>query len=141
MPWLNKAQIIAARDTQIERVPTPEWGEGSWVYIRVMTGREFDYFNTQLSSGTLGNLRSLVCSLALCDEQGGRLFTTDEVDALAEKNALVLDRIYEAVCRVNLLRDIDRDAARKNESPDLTDASGLSLPVSLEGEASENGRA
>jgi hypothetical protein len=127
MSLLSREQILAAKDLAVIIVAVPEWGAGAEVGVRVMTGAEFDTFNgivLGIPAGQSFNQRAYICALTMCDEHGGRLFSLEEIDALAEKNGVVLDRIYEAACAVNLLREVDRDAAKKNASPALTDASG-----------------
>lgn len=142
MPMLTRDQILAAQDLQVTRVPVPEWGDGAEVCVRVMTGREFDTFNARIAALAVGeafNQRAYVCALTMCDEQGGRLFDVQEVDALADKNAVALDRVYEASCSLNLLREVDREAAKKNASASPPDASGLPSPDFSADDRSENG--
>lgn len=136
MAFLNREQILAAQDLTVIQVDASEWGQpGDVVGVRVMTGRELESFYHQVAGMTDETLflqRTHVAALTLCDEQGGRLFSHNEVEALAEKNGAVLDRVYEAACQLNLLRDRDREAAKKNSMPLV--ASGSPLPDSSAGE-------
>ena len=42
----------------------------------------------------MGNFRVRFLAAALCDENGGRLFTDDEVEELGKKSSLVLNRLF-----------------------------------------------
>lgn len=134
MAFLNKAQIVAVQDVQVTPVDVPEWGEGAQVGVRVMTGAELFTMNEKilaLPEGKVFNQRAYVCALTLCDEEGGRLFSVDEISILEQKSSRVIDRLYEVACQVNVLRDSDREAMKKNDSA-AVDGSGLPLLDSLE---------
>lgn len=127
MAFLNKAQILAAEDLWIETVEVPEWGEGAQVGVRVMTGAELYAMNEKilaLPDGKTFNQRAYVCALTLCDEEGGRLFSTEEMEALERKSSRALDRLYEVACRINVLRDSDRKLLEKKDAP-VADGFGL----------------
>ena len=127
MAFLNKAEIIGAQDLSITPVDVPEWGEGAQVGVRVMTGAELYAMNEKilaLPEGETFNQRAYVCALTLCNADGVRLFSTEEMDALECKSSRVLDRLYEVACRINALRESDRKALEKKDGP-AVDGSGL----------------
>ena len=131
MPYLTKEQILGIQDLAKEEVEVPEW-HGS-VFVRTMTGTEHDSLEEQLANAGhnyVRRYRILVCALTICDEHGGRLFDVKEVEALGEKSKPVLGRLYEVACRLSLLRDMDREEAKKNASDAPEDASGSSSPDS-----------
>lgn len=140
MGLLTREQIIQAQDMQVEHVAVPEWGENAMVGVRVMTGREHAEFTARIlavKEDEAFSQRALVCALTLCDDQGGRLFSQDEVSILETKSAQVLERLYEVACRINLLREQDREDAKKNAP--AADASGSGSRASSEVELLRNG--
>ena len=141
MPLITREQIIHAQDMQVELVAVPEWGTDAIVGVRAMTGREHAEFTARIlavKEDEAFSQRAFLCALTLCDEHGGRLFSQDEVSILESKNAQVLERVYEVACQINLLRQQDREEAKKNGQE--RGASGLCSPDSLEGAPSLNGR-
>lgn len=140
MGLLSREKIVAAFDLRIEIVDVPEWGEGAQVGVRVMTGREHAEFTARIlavKEDEPFSQRALLCALTLCDKDGGRLFSQDEMSILETKNAQVLERLYEVACQVNVLREQDREAAKKNAV--ALGASGLTSPVCSEAAPSPNG--
>ena len=101
METLTKAAILAFDDLKKELLTIPEWGGD--VYIRVMTGIERDkYEEWAINSGkSLQGIRGRIASLCLVDENGVRLFTDEDVDALGQKSAAALERIVTAVMKLN----------------------------------------
>ena len=115
---LTKAEILGADDLKHEDVPVPEWG-GS-VRVRTMTGSERDQFEAYCVSagkqgvGGLDNVRATVLSLVLVDEQGNRLFSKRDVDALGRKSVAALDRVFAVAQRINRLSDRDIEELEEN---------------------------
>lgn len=101
MPVLNKAAILAAKDQKMTSVDVPEWG-GS-VNIRVMTGTERDRFEGEFVGGnkSVDMVRAKLVAKCLCDEDGNRLFTEQEIPALGEKSAAVLDKLFTQCMKLN----------------------------------------
>jgi len=99
---LNREEILAADDIQIELVEVPEWG-GS-VYVKGMTGSERDHFEASLfdvgsdpgkdTKMNLANMRAKLCSMSLCDKEGKKLFALKDVKELTKKSAAALQRVF-----------------------------------------------
>ena len=104
---LDADSILAANDIELASVEVPEWG-GS-VYIRVMSGAERDQWEQlnvkALQRGTAKNVRAGLAALCMCDHQGKRLFTDDQIEALGKKSAKALDRVFAKIQEVNALTD------------------------------------
>jgi len=101
MPVLNKAAILAAKDQKMVSVDVPEWG-GS-VNIRVMTGTERDRFEGEFVGGnkSVDMVRAKLVAKCLCDDDGSRLFSEQEIPSLGEKSAAVLDKLFTACMKLN----------------------------------------
>ena len=118
---LNKAKILAANDTKLEKVHVAEWGDD--VYIKTLSGTERDLFEEAYSSEKMKNFRSRFLVLTLSDESGARLFTDAEVEQLGAKSAFVLNRLFEKAWSLNAFRDADVDALGKDSPSDQSDVS------------------
>ena len=112
---LNAETILAAADLPREMVTVPEWG--GMVYVRTMTGGERDAWELSLTDGekrNLSNVRARLAVLVMVDEFGARLFRDDQADALGEKSAAALDRIFDVAIRLNKLSQQDVEDLEKN---------------------------
>src|SRR5947209_3729524 len=101
---LTREQILAVCDRATAEVPVPEWGEGGVVRVQSMTGKERAAFELKygVAAGDNGArptpieiMTRLVVATAV-DEDGRPLFTVEDLDALAEKNAKIITRIFNA---------------------------------------------
>lgn len=136
MPFLTREQLLGVSDLEVEAIPGPG-GQGE-IGIRLLTGAERDWLVEQFTAaqeqtgGQLKQFQPLVCALGFCDEEGGRLFTTDEVAALAEKSALFLADAAQRILKKNKLDSTDVVAEEKKEADAPSTASGSSLPGPLD---------
>lgn len=97
-------QILAADDLPREQVDTPEWGVDH-VWIRGMTAAERDAYEQSLTERgpdgsvrpkrSMRNLRAAFVVRILVDEDGERIFSDADADALGDKNAALIDRLWE----------------------------------------------
>lgn len=117
--YLTKEQILGAQDIQTEVVDVPEWGGA--VIVRGMSGKERDSFEASMIKGkgksanvNLENLRAKLVSKCVVDEAGKRLFSDDDIPALASKSAAALNRVYEVAQRLSGVTDEDVDELTKN---------------------------
>lgn len=129
-----REQILAAHDEHMEMVSIPEWGNLT-VYVRIMTGAERDKFeaDTVRTNGkdmklNMINVRARLCVLCACDEKGKRIFLDADADALGDKSARGLDRIFSVAQRLNKLRKEDVEDLAKNSGSALSGASISSSP-------------
>lgn len=100
---LTREQILGADDLPKREVEVPEWSGA--VYVRALTGAERVQFERVVFSDTATDESVMAQLVALCtvDQEGNRLFTTDDVDALNGKNAKALNRISNAAILFNAL--------------------------------------
>ena len=106
---LTREQILALDDLSREKVDVPEWGTS--VYVRVLNGTEITKALTEERT-----LASMVAMFTV-DEKGARLFTDEDVAALARKNYKALNRIASAGMRFNALTAEGQDDAKKDSPP------------------------
>lgn len=109
---LSRESILGADDIRMELVHCPEWG-GS-VYVRTMTGNERDRFEFAMKGSGRETIRANLAAQTMCGADRRLLFTPEDVEALGEKCSSALDRVVEAVLRVNKIKDEDIDELEKN---------------------------
>lgn len=113
---LAETILAAAGKFKLEKVSIPEWGTDVW--IRELKAGERDRIEgQQMTANGMAkyiNFRSRVLVATLCDEQGARLFTDDQVEALAALPASGVDRAFDVACRVNRLSESDVESLEKN---------------------------
>jgi hypothetical protein len=111
MALLTRDQIIAAADAKSEVVNVPEWGGD--VHVKVMTGTERDAWEASILDAddkvSKKQFRAKLLVQTLVDEQGKRLFTEADLDALSAKNANAITRLYEKASKLNALTKEDED--------------------------------
>ena len=132
MGILTKEQIQAVDDlrSRIVSVDVPEWG-GS-VNIRPMDVRELDeYSNDAMRSKATGlrDFRTRLVAYCLCDENGKRLFTEKDIDALAGKSGTVMDRLYRACDELNDIGPKKIEDIAGNLPAGQSDSSSSDLPA------------
>jgi hypothetical protein len=128
---LTRDQILQAQDIQTEEVEIPEWG-GS-VFVRGMTGTERDAFENSIvetrgksTRVNMRNIRAKLVAQSACDESGKPLFTPRDIDALGEKSAAALQRVFDVASRLSGIsgKDVEELAEGLDESPFAGSPSG-----------------
>ncbi len=128
MALLSRDAILAADDREYEVVPCPEWG--GEVRLRSLTGAERDAYEQSLVQTrgksremNLRNARAKLVALCAVDENGNRLFTDADVNALGKKNAKPLDRLFDVARRLSGLSEDDVDRLTEDFDDAQSDAS------------------
>ena len=99
MAALTRDRIFAASDLGREVVECPEWG-GS-VTVRGMTLGERDRFIAAVRND-VQHLPALLVALAAIDAKTGeRLFSDEDVQALAEKSPVAIERVGAVALRLS----------------------------------------
>jgi hypothetical protein len=96
---LDRKSILAVDDVRKEKFAVPEW-KGD-VFLRVLTGTDRDRFEESYADQKMKAFRIRFLLLALCDEDGERLFNDDEADVLGKKSSVVINRLFEAGWKLN----------------------------------------
>jgi hypothetical protein len=115
---LTRDAILDAKDIKIEEVSVPEWGGN--VFVKGMTGSERDKFEGSIvefrgksQRTNFNNVRARLASLTICDKSRVRMFTEADVQALGEKSAGALQRIFEVARRLSGLSQADVEELTK----------------------------
>lgn len=125
---LTRDQILAADDARFEIVEVPEW-KGK-VRVRMMTGRDRDAYESNLilnrtgdKETNLGNIRATLLAFTIVDDEGTRVFSKEDIEALGEKSIKPIIRVFDVATKLNALRDEDVDALAGNSKTGLPDDS------------------
>lgn len=92
---------------QITQVPVPEWGDnGACVYVRTLRadeGGEVQQLAASHSKGEVNEARAMVgwCIMGICNKQGKRLFSEQDVDALLAAPLMAIQRCATAIMELN----------------------------------------
>jgi hypothetical protein len=110
MAILKRDDILLAADIKKELLPVPEWG--GEVFVKALSGTERDRWETSMiqMKGTdrtinMQNIRAKLASMAICDEDGKRLFSDNDVLALGQKSASALQRVFELAQKLSGIGD------------------------------------
>lgn len=109
---LDRESILNVDDRPTRVVQVPEWG--GEVRVRSMSGAARDEVDAAFLAGDPRGVKALVVALTACDESGALLFTREDVEALQEKNAVALERVFEAGWEVSGMGGESVDAAVGN---------------------------
>ncbi len=133
MAVLAKSVLLGATKPPQEIVRIPELGGD--VIVRGMTGAERDAFEVSLVEGrgrkrevNLKNLRAKLIAFCCIDENGNRIFSDADADALGNIRADVVNRIYTVAQKLSGISEEDADELGKPVSPTASaSSSSLSL--------------
>lgn len=119
---LTGDEFLSSNDVVIEKVPTPEIKQGSYICVRSLdaTARgQIDDGAAQFKEGRNKNFARefsvKLVFLGACDAQGNRLFTKEEhVVALKKKNSAVISRLAARISALSGLSKQDVEMLEKN---------------------------
>ena len=124
-----RGKIFSAVDLKTERVDVPEWGVT--VYVRTLSGAQRDEFEQGLqdskSEGAgidIRGLKARLAVLATVDDDGEAVFQPGDEEALQNKSAAPLDRLYQAASRLSGLSPEDAEELVGNSASGQSDDSG-----------------
>ncbi len=105
-----REQILAAADRPATPIEVPEWGVT--VYLRPLSAADRIEIVGRITNGTVPF--AVLVALGVFDADGSRVFTLEDLDALAEKRGEVIERLGRAVMRLNRMGEDDTKDAAKN---------------------------
>ena len=117
MGTLSRDQILGADDRKTDELEVPEWG-GS-VKIRSMSGSEVQKYVEAVQADEDADIKHmcLLIHFSVVGDDGKKLFSTEDIEALADKNLLVLRSVSEACIAVNGLNQAEvADELKKTAS-------------------------
>lgn len=118
MGLLNREQILESRNRLPSKdVDVPEWG--GTVRVRALSGSQRDAFEASIVSSDgkvrkMENVRARICALSIRNEDGGRMFTDEDIIDLGETSAAALDRVFKEAQRLSGFSDSAVEELEKN---------------------------
>ena len=117
--------ILGTQDISQEKVSITEWDVD--VFVKGLTGAERDSYEQSLFivsehgkkvdvNMNRTNLRAKLLVITICDEDGNRIFTDADVEALGAKSASALDKLFEIAQRLSGLSDKDVEELEKTRT-------------------------
>jgi hypothetical protein len=128
---ITKEEIARATDLEDEIVPVPEWGEGKAVRVLALDVARrqayFEFGSIVTRNGTALKIEAepfalrdaALAVLSIVDADGRPMYTMAEIDALAVRNAEVIERIATVARRLSKLRPEDQETAKAAADPTL----------------------
>jgi hypothetical protein len=112
-----KEEILGLADRKVEEVDVPEWGRK--VRIMEMTAADRDDWETRILAARQAgqsrrHVRAELVAMCLVDEVGARVFADDDIPALSQKSAAVLDRLWDVASRLSGLTRKEAENIAKN---------------------------
>lgn len=131
MGYLTRDEILKIDDLKREEVAIPEWS-GS-IFVRELTGAERSelfglWKDDNAAEKQVQDSFAIIVNtvrLTACDHDGKPLFSADDILAIRNRNAKVLDRIYKAAARLNGFGAEGIEEAKKNSEPMVNGVSGI----------------
>jgi hypothetical protein len=100
---LSKAALLAAANqTKLEPLELPELG--GTVYVKAMTAGEREQFEQDMTSNDLvksKKVRATVFANSVTDENGNRLFTSDDIDSINSLPASIVSKVFDKSNEIN----------------------------------------
>lgn len=108
MTLLNKEQILSAPDLKTKDVDVPEWG--GTVRVTQITAADrcvlqmlsLDEKGRPKAPTEINKMMTIgLCALAIVDENGNRIFSEQDIEALGKKSPAAMDRVFEVADDLN----------------------------------------
>jgi hypothetical protein len=116
MGYLTRQQILDAQDVTTISVHVPEWANGTGddhVLVRGLTVAERDKMLKVWNESPVEEHSALLCSLAVIDEKGEKLFTPADVVALKAKSYRAVDRVLRVALNLSGMAEGAQEEAEK----------------------------
>lgn len=118
MTFLTRSDILSADDYKIEEIHVDEWNGP--VGIRTFDAATRARLLQPAKDGKMpDNWMEMIVAASACDEFGKLIFSDDDVAALSNKNAVVLEKLFTASIELNGLTDSSRDKIQGESKPIL----------------------
>ena len=122
MALLDRKKLLTKEDFKVEKV---DLGDGDFVYVRQMSGRERDRFEQSLIiekpgskegfEKALDDFRAKLAVVTVCDEKGNLLLQPKDAPTLSQSmSAAKLERIVNVAQRLNKISEEDKEQLVKN---------------------------
>lgn len=112
MALLNKASFLSGEYFQYAIVPVPELG--GEMRVRGLSAYEQSVITKKVNQKQMDDLALVVCVMGCVDENGERIFTVEDKEALKTKPYAVLDRLAKKILELSGSGEDGIETAEKN---------------------------
>ena len=123
--YLTAESILAAEDFCYADVECPEWN--GLVRVRSLSGGQRSVITQRVQAKETDGLEELLTVMACVDEDGNRIFSNKDIDALKKKSSAPIARVAKKVMEISGIGN-EHDtvnAAKKNSMQMMSDDSSL----------------
>lgn len=110
MAALTREQILGIKP-KLQELEVPEWG--GHVYLRPMNPAIAVQFSERLKANNNDSI-GLMVLYSVCDSEGNRFFTEEDLTNLAEKDLPGMNRIAKAAVEINGFSTKEIEAEKKD---------------------------
>jgi hypothetical protein len=115
---IRESLFSAAKAVAKQPVDVSKWIPESDVFVKVLTGTELDRYTDSVrqaqESKHYAKANATLVALSLCDGDGNPLATIDDVPAICDWNAKLLDKIFNAAFELNRIGVEESEQTEKN---------------------------
>lgn len=113
MALLSKTAILSAEDQRYDIVECPEWGGD--VRVRGLTAYEQSCISKLVEDGKRNEVTLKVVQFGCVDENGERMFSSEDIKQLATKSYTIIERIGKRIYQLTGFGNQEEiEEARKN---------------------------
>lgn len=116
---LSKADILAAQDIPVREIYIAEWDAD--VRVKGLNARERDDYESSITVGKgknrdvqMRNMRAKLIVRCLVGDDNKPIFSEADVDALGEKSAAAIEKIFDVARELSGLSENDMEELAKN---------------------------
>lgn len=103
------------------------WGNlAETLHVRTLTAKEHGKVDSLIAAQTWDDMRGLFAVMALCDKDGKRLFTDDDIPMLSAMPGDPLSTVAMEAKKWNKMTEDDDKAAEGNSTAPASDSGGAS---------------
>jgi hypothetical protein len=112
MKKLTRQDCLAANDLSLKEYEVKAWD--GVVYLKKMTAKDQIDFEEMTQGKDKKNILTKLLVMCVSDEQGNKLFTEADIDALNNKSAAAVMEISNAILEANYMTNDDIEDLSKN---------------------------
>lgn len=111
---MNKTELLAALESEVKEIHVD--AVHAVLRFKLLTGRARDSFHAAVSKGdgALSAFEAAIIAACVVDATGIPMFSSDDVDALRDKNAEAVAAVAKVAMQVNNIGVAAEAAAAKN---------------------------
>lgn len=123
--YLTADSILTAEDFSYADVDVPEWG--GTVRVRSLSGGQRSIITQRVRDNNTEDLEELLIVMACVNEDGGRIFTNQDIPALKKKVNSAISRVAKKIMEISGIGNAAEavDDAKKNSELTMSDDSSF----------------